>query len=219
MTFSYIIPNWFFGFDIGMEVLFGLVTLAVSIFAFKIYKISKEKKIRDFSLGFLLISLAYIIWAVTNLILVKDIGNGFHQLVSVGIPVGYITAIYVHMILFVSGLITLAYVTLKIEKGQAYYLLLSLGLLAIVSSLNKLITFRIVSAFLLIFITYNYLKEYNEKKNKKTFWILTSFTILMISSLDFIFVQYNPFFYVIGHVLELIAYTTMLTALFKGMKR
>ncbi len=219
MIYSYLIPDWFFKFGVGMEILFGIVTISIALIAFSCYKTIKEKSLMRFGTGFLLIALSYLTWAIINIILVKETGTGYRILISEGVPIIYIASIYLHMILFTSGLITLAYTTFKVDKGEIYYLLLGLGLLVVVSSFNKLVTFRILSVFLLIFITYNYLIDWIKNKNKKTLIIFTSFALLLLSNIDLVFSQQFYLSYVISHILELCAYATMLIGLVKTLKR
>lgn len=219
MIYSYLIPDWFFKFGVGMEILFGIVTISIALMAFSCYRTLKEKSLMRFGTGFLLIALSYLTWVIINLVLVKETGTGYRALVSEGLPVLYIASIYLHMILFTSGLITLAYTTFKVEKGEVYYLLLGLGLLVIVSSFNKLVTFRILSVFLLIFITYNYLMDWMKNKNKKSLIILASFSLLLLSNLDLVFSEQFYLSYVVSHVLELCAYAIMLIGLVKTLKK
>jgi len=219
MAYSYIIPSWFFGLGVGLEILFGVVSLAVAITAYSCYKISEQKSLRRFSLGFSLISLSYLIWAGINLIVSRPLGNGFRIFSPDGLPWAYLASTYLHMGLFIAGLVTLAYTTLKVEKGNIYYLLLSLGLLVIASSYNKLITFRILSVFLLIFISYHYMTEWTQNKNKKTIMTMIAFILLLLSNTDFIFSEQFYISFIIGHLLELGAYAIILFGLVKTLKK
>ena len=202
-----------------MEILFGIITLFIALVAFSCYNTIKENSIRRFGTGFLLISLSYLIWALINMILLKNTGTGYMILISEGLPFTYISSIYLHMFLFTAGLITLAYTNFKIEKGEVYYLLLGLGLLVIASSFNKLLTFRILSVFLLIFITYTYFIEWTKNKNKKTLIILTSFALLLLSNIDLIFSNAFYLSFVINHIIELCAYGIMLIGLIRTLKK
>lgn len=202
-----------------MEILFGLATLAIALVSFTFYRTYKEKQLKRFGLGFLFISLSYLIWASINLIIARNLENGFRIISFEGIPVIYVASTYVHMGLFIIGLVTLAYTTFKVEKGSMYYLLLALGLLVVASSFDKLVTFRILSVFLLIFISYNYFMEWTERRNKKTLTIFISFVLLLLSNLDFIFSEQYYMSYIIGHMFELCAYALMLISLVRTLKK
>jgi uncharacterized protein involved in response to NO len=183
----YLIPNWFFGFDIGMEMLFAVVTILVSIIAFRIYSMTEDRKVKLFGLAFLFIGLSYIAWAGINLWFTQLIGDETRELSIESIATIGVIGLYSYIILFISGLINLVSTTCESYKGRAYYLLFGLSLLVIVSSINKLITFRIVSAFLLFFVAYHYFEEYLKNKNKKTLYVMLAITLLFISNVTFIF--------------------------------
>lgn len=215
----YLIPEWFFDFGVTMEVLFSLVTLAVAIAGIAIYRISKEKSIWRFSLGFLMISISYAIWATLNAHIASKLDTGGFMFSLANPPLGHVLGVYLYVLFFIAGLVTLAYTTLKMEKGEVFYLMLGLSLTAIVSSLSKFVTFRIVSLFLLTFIAYHYFIEWHENKNKKTCWILAAFIMLVISNAIFIFLTSSPIAYVLGHIFELAAYSTLLINLLRMLRK
>ena len=219
MNYAYVIPQWFFGFDIGMEILFAIITCLVAVFAFKINKVTKERKIWLLGVAFLLMGLSYIFLGVINYWFAQIASEQFRE-VSIGeIQTVGIVGVYLYMILFTSGLVTLGYLTAGMKKGKTYYLLFGLSLLVIASSFYKLITFRILAVFLLSFIAYQYFDDYLKNKNKKEFWILLSFTILFLSSVCFIFSPVYYPAYIVGHLFELLAYIIMLVVLIKTVKK
>jgi hypothetical protein len=216
MSHIYLIPDWFFGIDIALEILFGIITLAVAFYSLKLYKISQEKSLRDFGFGFILISLSYILWAVLNAFVVSKAAGGLREISFENIAIIGAVGIYAHMLLLTAGFITLAYTTFRTKNSRVYYLLLGLGLLVIASSLNKIETFRILSVFVLSFIAYHYLIEWREHKGKNLFCSLAAFSLLLLSNFDFVFSQNYYQAYVIGHILEFGAYALMLRNLIKS---
>ena len=216
---SYLIPSWFFGFDIAMELLFAFVTFFVAIFAFKISSVTKERKIRLFGIGFLLISLSYFVWAGLNYWFVGLAQNGFREISLNQVAFIGIVSLYVYIGLFTMGAITLAYINCDNSRGRAYYLMIGLSLLVIASSLYKLISFRILCIFIISFILYRYFEEYLKNKNKKTFLVAVAFAFLLLSNIDFLFLSVYYEAYVLGHILELAAYLLILVNLIKSVKR
>ncbi|MEK6889079.1 MAG: hypothetical protein AABW80_03140 [Nanoarchaeota archaeon] len=219
MAYAYIIPEWFFGLDITLEIIFGLITLLVSIFAFNIYKTSKERSIGLLSLSFLFISLSYLTWAFVNLVIAPTLVDKLRIITLGTVPKAFILAIYTHYGLFILGLVTLAYTTFQVKKIRIYYVLSIISILVVVVSVNKLITSRIVSAFLLFFITYHYFKEWRNKRNKRALWIFGSFFLLTLGSIDFIFSANFYATYVIGHILEFGAYSLILGGLIHLLRK
>jgi len=216
---TYLIPNWFFGFDIAMELLFAIITFLVSVFAFKINSVTKERKIKLFGIGFLLISLSYFVWAGLNYWFVGLAQDGFREIsINQAAIIGLIS-LYAYITLFTIGLVTLVYVSCNNPGGRTYYIMVGLSLLVIASSLYKLISFRILSIFLISFILYRYFEDYLKNKNKKTLLISLAFALLVLSNIDFLFLSVYYEAYVIGHILELAAYLLILVNLIKSVKR
>lgn len=215
----YLIPQWFFIFSIVIELLFSLVTLAVAVTGLKVYRISKDKALLRFSLAFLMISISYAAWAVINTSLASKLREGILTLSLIDPPAMHILGVYIYIVFFIAGLVTLAFTTFKIEKSGAYYLLLGLALVAVVSSVSKFITFRIVSLFLITFIAYHYLIEWQSNNNKKTFATFLAFLLLIASNIFFMFIKTNASTFILGHLLELGAYSLLLFTLLKTLKR
>ena len=61
MAGLYIIPEWFLGYDIALNLLFGIITLIVSLYAFKIYRLSSLKQSKLFGISFSFISISYFV--------------------------------------------------------------------------------------------------------------------------------------------------------------
>src|SRR3989344_7613445 len=103
MTQIYLVPRWFQGYDVTFEIVFALITLAVSLFSFKIYKLSQQKESKYFGISFLLISLSYFVWAFLNLRLVSEIKEGVSALELKDLLVFSTASIYIYMILAMVG--------------------------------------------------------------------------------------------------------------------
>lgn len=215
MAHLYIVPQWFFGIDISMEILFGIITFLVAFSAYKIYKISKEKPLQFFGMGFLLISISYFAWALMNIFALSTIRDGlrdisFDKMVSLA-AIG----MFSHMFLLTIGLVTLVYATLSIKNPRIYYLLLGLGLLVLAASYDRLVTFRILSVFLLSYLTYHYFVAWRERKGKNLLCSFIAFALLLFSNLDFAFSASYYQTYVVGHILQFGAYMLILKNLIK----
>ncbi|MEK6854793.1 MAG: hypothetical protein AABX73_01080 [Nanoarchaeota archaeon] len=219
MSYYYLVPPSFFAISIVIEVFFALIALSVAFVSLKIYKLSKQRETRLFGISFLLISVSYIVWAIMHFFVLFRAEEIFARLSIENISLLGKIAITIHALIFVSGLITLAYTTLKIKNSKVYYMMLGLSLIVIAASLNKLITFRILSVFILSFITYNYFGEYLRNKNKKTLIIFISFFLLLISNTDFIFSLKYYQAYIVGHIIEFIAYLFILASLIHTIRR
>lgn len=235
MTYFYLVPSSFLKFSIVMEIIFAIISLLVSYYSFKIYRISKQREIKLFGISFILITLSYLIWAFIHSAIV------FHSIVEIAqLATSNISRLggigmLLYIILFITGLGTLAYTTARTKNGKIYYLIIGLSIMSIIiplgimlllfeptesSSLyNLLISSRLVSIFFLTFIIFNYFEEYAKNKNRKTLLIGTSFSLLLISNTNFIFSLSYYQAYIIGHILESIAYLFILISLILSVKK
>jgi len=218
MVFAYIVPPWFFRIDSLFEIIFSISTLIIALTAFKIYSLSKEKNILKFGIGFLLLAMSYAIWATLNAITIPQLqekitGVEIAQLLTLSL-----LGTNIYMMLFMAGLVTLAYATFNIHKGGIYYLLLGPTLTVIAVSLEKLITFRIIAIFFLSFIAYHYIDSYSIKQNNKTLGALISFSLLFIANFIYLFAPLNSLSYVISHGIELLAYIGLMAVLLRTLQ-
>jgi hypothetical protein len=211
MSNIFIIPEWFIAYDMALEVIFTIITLLVSYYAWKIYKVTEERNIRLLSMAFLFISLSYFVQCILNWIILEQLEDkviGFIGLQSI-----YhlnLFGIYFHAILFLIGLLLLTYIALKIYSLRTFILLFLLVFTSLYFSSYKTFTLYLLSTTLLGFIVYYYIANY--WNNKKWTTLLTTIAMLTLFAgyLYFIFATENPFYYVVGHVLELLAYILVL---------
>lgn len=207
----FITPEWFFGYDIVLEILFAIITMFVSFYAWKIYKITEERNIRLFSLGFLFISLSYIIQSVLNFIILKQLEEEICGIVNLeSVYLLNLFGIYFHSILFLIGLLLLTYVALKIYSLRTFILLFILVFVSLYFSSHKTFMLYLLSATLLGFIVYYHITNYLNNRKATTLLVTIAMMTLFAGYLYFMFAIDKPLYYVIGHVLELLAYLLVL---------
>jgi len=209
-----LVPQWFFGFDIIMQLLFSLATAFVAFYSLKLYKISEQREIRLFCTAFILIAFSYLIKALTNWFVITQIQDRVRSLTLNNVNLIGLLGIHAYLILFTAGLATLAYLTFKIKSPRAYILLLAINIVFIILSQNKAFAFSTLSSLFILFICINYLIEFKLNKNPRTILIFLAFLGLFISGLDFFFISDFYTNYVISHFIELASYALILTSLY-----
>lgn len=205
MLASAIIPPWFIGYNIILEFLFALISFAVSHYAFKVYRISDQRSARLFGIAFLCIGIAYAVQSFLNLGVVEYAGGNTFAAYAIGI--------YIHMALWIVALTTLAYVACKLNNRHFYVLLLSSLLLSIFFSANGGFLFYLISSLLLVFICVFYFQNYMKSRQLNTMLVLMAFLFLLFGKIHFLFALDHGTYYVIGHILELVAYSLILANL------
>jgi hypothetical protein len=214
MAYIFTSPQWFFGYDVILELAFAVITLLVCYYAWKIYKITGERNIRLFSIAFLFISLSYIIQTILNFIVMEQLDEGITEFINLNsVYLLNLFGIYMHSILFIFGLLLLAYIALKIYSLRTFVLLLILVFTTLYFSLYKTFMLYLLSTVLLGFIVSYYLTNYWNNKKKTTFLVAVAMLVLFTSYVFFILGLSNPLYYVLAHILELSAYVLVLVNL------
>ena len=208
MTFDYI-PLWLVKYDLFFELIFLISTLILGIFSFKIYRKTKQKPILMFSLAFLSIALSYALQTIINIINFLELN--YTHIFDFG-------EIYIPHILFMIGLSIFLYVTLNTSKIRILSMMLVISIITLLISNDKAFAFFILSTIYFTFISWHFLENYLDKKDINSLIITISFFCLLVSNIDFVLSSRYEIFYLIGYILELIAYTIIMINLYMVQK-
>ncbi len=203
----FLVPDWFIGYDIALEAIFAIVTLLVSFYAWKIFNVTRERNVRLFSLAFLFIALSYIAQSVLNLIILARLDDEVCVLMNLqNVYLLSLFGLYMHAILFLIGILLLAYLALKIHSFPTFVLMFFLIFTSLYFTPYKTFMLYLLSTVLLGFIVYYYLANYWANRKMTTLLVAVSMILLFVAYLFFIFAMDNMLYYIVGHVLELLAY-------------
>ncbi|PIN87311.1 hypothetical protein COV19_00305 [Candidatus Woesearchaeota archaeon CG10_big_fil_rev_8_21_14_0_10_44_13] len=207
----YLIPQWFFGYDVLLELLFAFVTLLVAIYAFKVYKLSGENQPLLFGVSFIFISASYMAQSFLNFMIVSELNRDICNAMKLAnIDTLNALGIYFHTFFFISGLLFLVYMTLKTKCAKTFSLMFILAYALLWFASNTFYTFYFLSSVLLTYILIHYLVAFVRKKQKRTLLVLVAFAFLLFGSIHFIFSINHSLFYALGHMLGLVAYILIL---------
>ena len=214
MSNVFLVPSWFLGYDIIFEILFVMVTFMVAYLSFKVYNLSRQPKPKIFGIGFLLMSSGYLIQAILNSIFFFYIRHmAFSPRQANFVIVLYMIAVYAYTYLMLLGLITLVYMTFNVKRPKIHLLISLLVLMVLVSSVDKLMMFYIMSATISLFIFHHYIINYLKNKRTTSFLVLSGIGGMFLAYVIFIFSLDADIFYFIGHGVKLIAYIMILANL------
>lgn len=197
-------PFWFFGFDVVFSFVFAFITLAVSYYSFKFYKLSGQNKSKYLGIGFGLFSFSYILHAFFSLASFSNLEN-FEKLVYLGT--------YLHMLFFIWGSATLVYMVLNLKKPGLHVLLVIMALSSFIFSGSNSYLGYITLSILLFYVFFYYLLGFIKKNNSSSFIVTLSFGLLFLSEIHFIFSSTHYLFYAAGNLIALIAYLVLLIKL------
>lgn len=211
MASFYIVPPWFFGYDVVLELLFGVITLIVGLYAWKVYKLSSQDQPKYFSLAFILISISYFVKSVLNFMVIKQLNGPASVLLRLNDVTLFNTlGMLFHIIFFISGLVTLVYMTLKIKSFRTYSLLIIILCLSLIFNHHRGSVFYLLTSVLLLYLIGFYVYNYIKSKQHRTLIILAAFCFLLVGHGIFILSETAPLSYAIGHFAELGAYLLIL---------
>jgi hypothetical protein len=215
MSFTMFSPPWFFGYDVALELAFAIITFVVALAAFRVYRLTDQRQPQLFGIAFMLLSVSYVVQSVMNFLIISKMHEQVCQLMLLQSVILFDTlGIYTHIVLSITGLVLLAFMSFRSERRRLLLLLLLLSLLTIFNSANSLYIFFLVSSLLLLFITWHLIDTYIDNRDPKTLLIVIAFMLLLLSNIHFILSVDHHLFYVIGHIFEFIAYGLILINFF-----
>ncbi len=218
MVQFYLIPRWFFGYGLALELIFAAITFAVALYALLIYKYSRIRECKLFSLGFFLLSFSYLSWAAVGIYLFGQASSGTEILSIDDVTLVASLGVYGHIALFVLGLVTLTYMTLRKKAMKTFTLIASLSYITIIFSTWKIIAFYFVSSLLLFYVVIYYIGEYAKNRKSTSLFVMLAFIFLFLGTADFAFSAAHHVNYVIGHVLHLIGYASILVSFIETLR-
>lgn len=214
MSYAYLVPQWFFGASIALEILFALAALFVAWYAYRVSRIYNQKSIILMTLGFSFIAVSYLSKALINIFLLKQIQSGILALSLGDLDRLATIGLHLYISLYLVGVLLLVYMTLKSTNTDLFLLLLALSALGIWFSPDNLFAFNIIISVLFCVLSLHYGREYLKNRNKRTFMIFLGFLGLLLSGVGFTFATGYYVNYVIAHLLELASYGLILASIF-----
>jgi hypothetical protein len=217
-------PRGFLNIDILIEGISFITVLLFSIFCIKNYRLNKDKKFLYLGTGFGLITIAQLAITAVKAVLYYDaafIGMNGEIMIPYNL-LNFVTIFYNLGIFAYRGLILLGLYTLYrapkniFEKDS----LIILYLITIVTIFSKDIIhlFHITELIFLILIILKYYEIHNKNKSKGTLILMTAFMGLALSSSIFVFAKLMTPIYIIGSLMELASYATLLILIVRIIK-
>ena len=224
-------PTWFYGKDIIIDIVSVLVLFLIGTVSIKFYKMNKKKK-EYFWLGtsFIIIAVSFIFKVLTNFTI--------YYPVTFSRKVGLLTLTYhgfeandvlfdfgflIYRILTLVGLFILFEVYQKNRSKRYIFLALYLIITSTYFSRATYFVFHLTALILLLIITIQYGRQYNENKHKTTFMLALGFGVISLSQLIFVFNAMHKLMYVAAEVVQLIGYLilffTLILVLGYGKKK
>ncbi len=220
MEVLHIMPSWFWGTNLIFECLFFIFAVAISFYAFRIYKFTNQRESKIFGLSFSFLAIAHFFLIILNSFFLSILQGGFRA-VEFGDILGMrnlTAALYICFLIL--GLITLSYMSLKIKSLKTYFLVIILSASFLLLSTNKSLTLYTLSAIFLFFIALYYAQEFKKTHNKNTLLVFIGFTLLFLSNLLFALTANYLLSgaYVLSYLIEALGYASITMSLINVFK-
>lgn len=202
-------PEWFFGIDSLFEGFAAIALLLVTLFSFKAYRFTKDKRYRTFAIAFGLMTVSLLARAVTDFLVYIEGPVKVWVLI-----VGYM----LYMGATLASLIMLFALTMKASQRTPFIALLLASLVLVMMSKSYRLSFHSLSVILLAFIAYHFIRNYFNKKSLTALLVAGAFTLLTLTHAAFILDIVQQRFFVVGHLLHVAAFGLLLIALAKVLR-
>jgi hypothetical protein len=114
------------------------------------------------------------------------------------------------MFLMFAGFIILVAIFMRVRDKKLLSILFVFILILTAFGQSKFITFHLTILVMVIFIVFHLLRNFQKSKSLKAFLVLYSMASIMVAQLFFIMILFNPYYYIVGHVLQLIGFLMLL---------
>ena len=195
-------PIWFRGIDTLFTLIFALITLLIMLLSNKAYRLTSEPKYKYFSLAFGSLFLGFSTLSLFTALLITHISTTLTNLIQ-----QFDFVYLVHIFFVLLAYMALLIITLKITDKRVITLLISLTTLFILFSYQHYLKFHLVSLLLLVFLTQQFYRNYQEKKNQNAKLVLVSFYLLFTAEVFAIINLYiDGLLYIPGQIIQLLGY-------------
>lgn len=210
-------PDWFLGKDLIVDIFSFLVLAIFTFFAYRAYKMSKNKGTFTLGRGFIFIALAELADIITKLVLYYHVGPSHaigealitSNIVS-SVDIFYYAGFFFYRFFMLLGL----YFIYRLPKNKKrtledYLLVFYYVFISAFLGQEFFYIFHLTALVLLVLVISSYVRVYKENKFLNTKILIVGFVVLALSQLLFLFSEIQVF-YAIADVVELISYIIFL---------
>ena len=217
-------PKWFWGKDIFIDAIALLVLLSIAIFATRYYRIKKSRNYLYLALSFYLIALSFFSKILINFTIYYQVLHTqivgsieYTQVILKSSEILAASGLFLYRLFTLLGFFVLYSIYEKQSKANVI-LMIYFIVISIFFSKEEYYVFYLTSFILLGVISNRYYQNYRKNKKKTSGMLAASFSVIALSQLFFMFVNFTKHFYVAGEVIQLIGYIILLVAFVTVLK-
>lgn len=217
-------PKWFWGKDIFIDAVALLVLLSIAVFATRYYRIKKSRNYLYLAISFYLIALSFFSKILINFTIyyqvlhTQMIGSiEYTQVILKSSEVLAVSGLFLYRLFTLLGFFVLYSIYEKQSKANVI-LMIYFIVISIFFSKEEYYIFYLTSFILLGVISNRYYQNYRKNRKKTSGMLAASFSVIALSQVFFMFVNFTKHFYVVGELIQLIGYTILLVAFVTVLK-
>ncbi|MBR9703756.1 hypothetical protein GOV10_06960 [Candidatus Woesearchaeota archaeon] len=207
----YRIADSFIIYHIIFTTLFFLVSLGISYFSYKAYRLTKLRRPKLFTYAFLLLAFSHLF---TFVAMSQKLFSGKGQIMMRDSGI-----LEVAMATYILGIILFFYTTLKSRDVQVPLVLALIISFVLVFLQHAAFIFHGISTILLAFVAWYYWKSYARQKHLNNLTIFFAFFAILLGNLLLVFTQRHSAFFTVAQTLQLVGYLAFLANLIWVLKK
>ena len=217
-------PKWFWGKDIFIDSIALLVLLSIAIFATKHYRIKKSKNYLYLALSLYLIALSFFSKILINFTIyyqvlhTQVIGSiEYTPVILKSSEILAVSGLFFYRLFTLLGLFMLYSIYEKQSKANII-LMVYFIIISIFFSKEEYYIFYLTCFIFLGVISNRYYRNYKKNRENTSGMLAASFSVIALSQIFFMFVNFTKHFYVVGEVIQLLGYILLLVTFILVLK-
>lgn len=174
-------PAFFLQLGIALDVLILAITVFITVTSFSLYRLFRKPRYRQFSTGFLFISISYLFFMLINLYSYLQ----EYTVLFPGMDWEKLLAFFmqVRIIAMLLGLLLLIYLYYELNERGLQVLLASLVAAAFLLGGADAFAFLILSGILFLFVALKLYRHYRTSSEQSSLFVLMGFSLLFLAKL------------------------------------
>ncbi len=218
-------PGWFVGAESIFETISLIITLVIAIYAYRVYRLSSNRRYFYLTVAFLSMSAGFFFKLVSNavvefFILFTDIAKAVPYLRASQIYTG---SLILFVFLVLGGYIVLSSLASSVRDKRIIisFLLIALLCAVLVREARSFTFFYFFSFVMLVVYIIPYMYDnYKKQKSTNSYLVFLSFMLLAVSNIFLIFISVKgPNLYAVGNSISLLGYLLLLINLVLVMRK
>jgi len=206
----------FYSIDSFVEFLIIIVSIIISYYSHRVYKLINDKNYQFFSFAFLSIAISFVFKILSNLTILNKITlENANFIFVIWHQLEYMQLINFWSFIFYKtfhliGFLILFFIVTRTKNKEKIFLFIYFCIVAIFLSIYFNFIFHLTTVFILFSLTFHFYENHKKINSTNSLLVFIAFLIMLISHFFFVFSDMSPLFYLTGEILLLIGFLSLL---------